>query len=245
MNPIRAAPHSCYATITDGAVVAADEPLAVFARHPVVATCRCGRDCGMAGDHCGGAVGADSDVARQRHLAELALARLASNRAQCGDGARDDRLRDAAGAGRGLRSIVAQHYHLHGLSTGGEGTVAALRSSGTVLRRTLHLRIAWPLLSLLCALVFPPLAPLVAWWGQGHLLTIDSTDLALAIRGIPGVERIATMRQHSWHLLLSGATTGGLAAVLHHDRRDCTIAARELPRRQCAADKYQQTTFMM
>lgn len=105
--------------------------------------------------------------------------------------------------GWAFERVAAQVLKTRGAPTPGEGIAASVRSAGTVLLRTLHWRVGWPLCAL--ALGFIPglnlLAPLVAAFGLAHVGALDGGDLALALRGVPGQERLALLRAHRGQLL--------------------------------------------
>ena len=54
----------------------------------------------------------------------------------------------------------------------------------------------------------PPLAPVITWWGHGHILTPDAYDLALAVRGYSGKQRVDFFRKNRWPMLLGGGSSG-------------------------------------
>jgi hypothetical protein len=89
-----------------------------------------------------------------------------------------------------------------------ESFVAALGSTLLVMVRTLHLRLGWTGLSLVCSF-FGPLGVIIAAFGMAHMASIDALDTALVVRGIPGRRRLELLRIHRDDLI-NGALAGSV-----------------------------------
>jgi hypothetical protein len=89
-----------------------------------------------------------------------------------------------------------------------ESILAALGSSLHMLLRTLPLRLGWTGAAVLSSF-FGPLGILVGAFGMAHLACLDSFDLALAVRGIPGKRRRELLRAHRDDVI-QGAMAGAV-----------------------------------
>lgn len=77
-----------------------------------------------------------------------------------------------------------------------EGVLNSARSALTVFVKSIGWTIAWPLLTLLSAIVFSPVAPVVAHLGLAHGSCLAALDTGLALRGRTGSDRIADMKRY-------------------------------------------------
>ena len=101
-----------------------------------------------------------------------------------------------------FESTVGRVLVKHGASRAGERLLTSVRSSVSVLLRTLHWRLLWPLLALIFtfSVVLSPFTLLISAIGLGHIAVIDGLDVALALRGVPGRARVAIMARSRRHV---------------------------------------------
>jgi hypothetical protein len=105
-------------------------------------------------------------------------------------------------------AMVVRVTRDRGLATPGEGVMAGASSALAVLLRTMPTRLGWWLAAVIATFVFPPVAPLLTWFGQGLVMVIDGQDLALAVRGYDGQARLRFLRENRWSNWLAGGCTG-------------------------------------
>lgn len=89
-----------------------------------------------------------------------------------------------------------------------ESIMSALAWGLRLLLRTLHIRLGWAGLAFVTSF-FGPLGALVGAVGMAHIACIDSLDIALAVRGVPGRRRAEIMRAHRDDIV-SGAIGGAV-----------------------------------
>ncbi|GAB4154823.1 MAG: hypothetical protein Kow00107_04760 [Planctomycetota bacterium] len=80
--------------------------------------------------------------------------------------------------------------------------------------KTIGWRLLWPVAGLLGSLFFGPLGVFVSNFGFGHIAAMDSLDLALSLKGIPGNERAKYISRQSGDVFNVGMGCGLLSFVL-------------------------------
>lgn len=106
--------------------------------------------------------------------------------------------------------MVTHILKKHEVELDSETMLGSVISSAHMLVRTMHWRLLWPGLSILCFFAFPPAGALVSQLGLAHIACIDGCDLTLALRGVPGKQRPAIIKEHRWQL----AVGIGMAALI-------------------------------
>lgn len=93
---------------------------------------------------------------------------------------------------------LARHCHrLSGAAESSEEPIhRSLVSTARVVIATLPLRLGWLVLSLTGSIVGGPVGIVVGALALGHVGAIDAVDIALAVRGVPGAERLRALREN-------------------------------------------------
>ena len=110
--------------------------------------------------------------------------------------------------------LVKSIYKRKGVQIREEGVFASMYSVAQALLRTLGWRIFWPVAGLVSSLVFGPLGFVVSQLGLGHIAALDATDLALAMRKVPGSMRARAMKDRSKDIALAGLGGALVSSVL-------------------------------
>lgn len=95
-----------------------------------------------------------------------------------------------------------------------ESLFGSIHSSLYVLMKTLGWRIFWPLFTLIMTIFISPLGVVVGHLGLGHIIALDSVDLALSLIGIKGRERIAFISSYRLELFLFGCSAALFSMLL-------------------------------
>jgi hypothetical protein len=93
-----------------------------------------------------------------------------------------------------------------------ENIMAALVSTARVIIATLPVRLAWLVLSVGASIVGGPLGIVVGAIGIGHIGAIDAVDIALAVRGVPGHERVQALRRNA-KMIHGGMLSAALLSI--------------------------------
>lgn len=113
-----------------------------------------------------------------------------------------------------FEGLVKGVYKLTGSPVAEEKIIASLGSTLRVLLSTLGWRILWPVVGILTSFIFGPLGLIVSAFGFGHIASIDAFDLALAMKGVPGSQRVRFVKSEAGRLFSAAAGGGVLGALL-------------------------------
>ncbi len=92
------------------------------------------------------------------------------------------------------------------------GLALSMAATMRVVLNTLHIRLAWMLVAIIAMFVTGPFGLLVGALAVAHVACIDAVDVALAMRGFTGAQRLAMMERHRpW--LRQGALTAAAVSV--------------------------------
>ncbi len=98
------------------------------------------------------------------------------------------------------------------------GLHAGIGGSLRVLAGTLLPRLLWPLSGFALSLAVGPIGIVVSVIGLAHIAAIDSLDLAMAVRGLSGSDRLVALRAHRGELwqgtLVAALLNFGLGAMV-------------------------------
>jgi len=94
-----------------------------------------------------------------------------------------------------------------------ERITAAVASSLRVILGTLPFRLGWLALGVI-GVFTGPFAAVIGAVGTAHVASLDAFDIALSVRGIPGVERLRLIREHREHTRGGAVVGGGLNLAL-------------------------------
>lgn len=113
-----------------------------------------------------------------------------------------------------FENMIGKILHDKQIPIQGEGMFQAVRSSITVLFKTLGWRLFWPLATLIFLFIFGPLALFIAQIGMGHIAIIDAADLSLTIQGERAHARISALKSRTLPILTAGFIAGMLSMIL-------------------------------